>query len=101
MCIRDSIKRDKTAWTTLRTACANLRGMIDAGLHAYFKEHFAETERRLADNDQRGFQKHLKGTVGLDGRKARSGQFIIDEDCTLLKDRCAFLNDGRGISVPF
>ena len=49
------IKRDKTAWKTLRTACANLRGVIDAGLPAYFEEYLAETERLLADNDQRGF----------------------------------------------
>ena len=47
------IKRDKTAWKMLRTACANLRGVIDAGLHAYFEEYLAETERLLADNDQR------------------------------------------------
>ena len=32
------IKRDKTTWKTLRTACANLREVIDAGLHAYFDE---------------------------------------------------------------
>ena len=49
------IKRDKTAWKTLRTACANLRGVINAGLPAYFEEYLAETERLLADNDQRGF----------------------------------------------
>ena len=86
-----SIKRDKTAWKTLRTACANLRGEIDAGLHAYFEEHLAKTERLLADNDQRGFYKHLKGTVGLDSRKARSEQFIMDEDGTLVKDKVRIL----------
>ena len=59
--------RDKTAWRTLRTACANLQGEIDAGLDAYFEEYLAETERLLADNDQRGFYNHLKGTVGLNG----------------------------------
>ena len=47
--------RDRTAWKTLRTACANMRAMIDAGLHAYFEEYLAETERLLADNDRRGF----------------------------------------------
>ena len=80
------IKRDKTAWKTLRTACANLRGVIDAGLHAYFEEYLAETERLFADNAQRGFSKHLKGTVGLGGRKVRSKHFIMDEDGTLLRD---------------
>ena len=43
--------RDRTAWKTLRTACANLRAVIDAGLHAYFEEYLAETERPFADND--------------------------------------------------
>ena len=46
--------RERTAWKTLRTACANLRAVIDAGLHAYFEEYLAETERLLADNDHRG-----------------------------------------------
>ena len=60
--------------------------MIDAGLHAYFEEYLAETERLFADNAQRGFSKHLKGTVGLGGRKVRSKHFIMDEDGTLLRD---------------
>ena len=50
------------------------------------QEDLAETERLLADNDQQGFYKHLKGTVGLGGRKARSEQFM-DEDGTLPKDK--------------
>ena len=58
---------ETTAWKTLRTACANLRAVVDAGLNAYFEEYFVETERLLADNDQRGFYEHLKGTVGLGG----------------------------------
>ena len=29
----------------------------------------------------------MKGTVGLGGRKARSEQFIMDEDGTLLRDK--------------
>ncbi|MEP3106391.1 MAG: hypothetical protein ABJO54_04965 [Hyphomicrobiales bacterium] len=61
--------------------------MNDAAMHAYFDECLAETERLLTDNDQRGFYKHLKGTVGLDGRKATSEQFIWDEDGTLLRDK--------------
>ena len=59
--------------------------MIDAGLHAYFEEYLAETERLIADND--GVYKHLKGTMGLGGRKARSEQFIMDDDGTLLRDK--------------
>ena len=47
--------RDRTAWKTLRTVCANLRAVIDSGLHLCFEEYLAETERLLADNDQRGF----------------------------------------------
>ena len=52
-----------------------------------FEEYLAETERLLADNDQRGFYRHLTGTVELGGGKARSEQFIMDEDGTLLKDK--------------
>ena len=79
--------RDQAAWKMLKTACTNLRGVIDAGLHAYFETNLAETRRLRADNDQRGFYKHLKGTMGLGGHKARSEQFIMDEDCTLLRDK--------------
>ena len=66
--------KDKSAWKMLMTACANLRGVIDAGLHAYFEEYLAETERLLADNYQRGFHKDLKGTVGweVEWREASS-----------------------------
>ena len=49
------IKKDKTAWRTLKTACVNLRRAIDAALHAYFEEYLAETEKLLADNDQWSF----------------------------------------------
>ena len=86
--------RDRTAWKTLRTACANLRAVIN------FEEYLAETERLLADNDQRGFYKRLKGTVGLGGRKARSEQFIMDEDGPLLGTRCAFVNGEGDSSRP-
>ena len=87
--------RDRTAWKTLRTACANLRAVIDAGLHA--SEYLAETERLLADNDQRGFYKHLHGTVGMGGRKARSEQFIMDEDGTLLRDKVRIRKGWGGV----
>ena len=64
------------------------------------QEDLAETERLLADNDQQGFYKHLKGTVGLGGRKARSEQFM-DEDGTLLRDKVRIRERrGRGSSRP-
>ena len=74
--------------------------MVDAGLNAYFEEYFVETERLLADNDQRGFYKHLKGTVGLGGRKARSERFIMDEDGTLLRDKVRICKRWGGSSRP-
>ena len=85
------IKKDTTAWKTPRTARVNLRRAINAVLHAYFEEYLAETERLLAGNNLRCFYKHLKGTVGLDGRKARSEQFIRDQDDTLLRDKVRIL----------
>ena len=77
----------KTALKMLMTACANLRGVIDAGWHAHVQEYLAEAERLLAENDQRGFYKHVKGTVGLAGRNVRSEQFIMDQDGTLLRGK--------------
>ena len=79
--------RDRIAWKTLRTACANLQQVVAAGIHAYFEEYLAETGRLLANNDQRGFYRYMKSTVGLEGKKARSEQFIREEDGTLLRDR--------------
>ena len=78
--------RDTTAWKMLKTACANLRGVIDAELHTYVEEYFPETESLLADNDQRGFGKYLTDTVELGDRMARCEQFIMSEDGTLLED---------------
>ena len=60
------------------------------------KNTLAETERLLTDIDRRGFYKHLKGTVGMAGRKARSEQSIMDEDATLLRTKCAFVNGTGG-----
>ena len=31
----DTLPRERTAWKTLRTTCANLRKVIDAGVHSY------------------------------------------------------------------
>ena len=39
---------------------------------------------------------HLKGVVGLGGRKARSEQVIMDEDGTLLRDKVRIRERWRG-----
>lgn len=78
-----ALRGTKLRGRPLRTACANLRGVIDAGLHIYFGGYLVETERLLADNDQRGFHNHLKGMVGMDGRNTAIEQSIMDEDDTL------------------
>ena len=57
--------RDRIAWKTPRSAYASLQGVIDAGLHTYFEEYLAETERLLANEHQRGFYKHLKSIGGI------------------------------------
>ena len=44
-------------------------------------------EKLLVQNDERDFHKHLKGTVGMGGKKARSEQFVRDEDGALLRDK--------------
>ena len=66
---------------------SNLRGVNDAGLHAYFEEKISWKAGLVVYNDQGGFFKHVKGTVGLGYRKARSEQLIMDEDGTLLRDK--------------
>ena len=70
----------ETARKTLRSACANRREVIAAGLHAYSEGYLAGTERLVpylvASNDQRVFFKHLKRTVGLEGTGARSEKFV-------------------------
>ena len=71
--------RDRTEWKALRSACANLPEVIAAGVHTYFGDYLAETERLLANNEQRGFYKHLKSTVGLIRTEAMSEQFTSDE----------------------
>ena len=78
--------RDRTPWKTLRSACANLQKLVASGLHAFFEAYLARTERLLTNNNQRGFYKHLKSAVGLEVTKARSEQFIRDEDVTLLRE---------------
>ena len=62
-----------------------IRRVVDAALDAYFEEYQDETERLLANNDQRGFYKHLKGAVGWDGRKAKHKHFIGDKDSMVLR----------------
>ena len=44
---------------------SNLRGVNDAGLHAYFEEKISWKAGLVVYNDQGGFFKHVKGTVGL------------------------------------
>ena len=64
-----------------------MQKVITTGLHTYFDGYLAQTGRLLANNDQRGFYKNLKSTVGLEETKARGEQFIRDEDGSLLRDK--------------
>ena len=79
----------------MTSACANLQKVINAGVHAYFGGHLAETERLLVNNNQRVFYKHLTSTVELEGTTARSYQLIRDKDGTVLMDKVRFVNDER------
>ena len=78
---------EKNAWKTLRSACANLQKVIAAGLDAYCEAYLAEIERLLANNGERGFYKHRKNSVGLEGTKAKSEQLNRDEDGMLLRGK--------------
>ena len=72
--------------------------MISARLHAYFEAYLAETEQLLANDDQRGFYKHVKSTVVLEGTKARSEQLIRDEDGTIRRDKVRIRERWAGFS---
>ena len=72
---------------SISTSTENLQQVVAAGIHAYIEEYLADTERLLANNEQRGFYRQLTSTVGLYGEKARSEQFIRNEDGTLLRDK--------------
>ena len=70
--------RGRTAWKTLRTACANLRAVIDAGLLAYFEEYLAETET-IRRQRPAGFLQAFEGHGGVgrskgEKRAVHSGQ---------------------------
>lgn len=59
-------------------------------MSAYDEGYLAETERLLADNDQRGFYNRLKRTVGFEGRNERSELFIRDEGDTLSRNKVTY-----------
>ena len=68
-------------------ACANLRGVMDAGLHSNFEEYVAEKERLLADNDQRGFYKHVM---------ERWGWEVVSEKLAVHHGRGWHASNGQG-----
>ena len=79
--------RDRTGWKALGMVCANLQGVVDAGLHASFEEYVTETERLHADNDQRGFYKHLM---------ARWGWEVVSEKRAVYHRRGWHASKGQG-----
>ena len=64
--------QDRIAWKTLRTACANL----GRGVHAYFEEYLAETERllRIEQRSTRVLEApEVYGRVRTEKREERAG----------------------------
>ena len=45
--------------------------MIGAGVNSHFNQFIIEVERTIESGDQRGFYKHLKGTVGMEGARVK------------------------------
>lgn len=54
--------------------------MIAVRISSWIDEYLSETEGCSADNDQRGFSKHPKTAVRLEGKHERDEQCIKDED---------------------
>ena len=64
-----------------------------------FEEYLAETERLLADNDQRGLYKNLKEYRRVETANPRREQCIRGDDGTLLRDTVQFFE--RGVRVSY
>ena len=77
----------RAEWRALKTACAQVRDVIDTSVYSHFSQFVIELERIIAKGDQRGFYRHLKGTVGMEGSRVREEQYIRDEAGVLLRDK--------------
>ncbi|CAM9714857.1 unnamed protein product, partial [Pylaiella littoralis] len=80
-------QRTPARWKSLRTACKGVQEAIDAGINAHLERYVAKVERLYEERDMRGLYKHLKGSVGLDGRPSEGQQFIQDENGVLLRSQ--------------
>lgn len=86
---------NRAKWRAHKTACAQLREVIDTGGYAHFEQYVAELERKLESGDQRGFHQHLKGAVGMEGTTPNEEQYIRDEYGVLvLRDKGQFVGGG-------
>ena len=55
-------------------------------MDSHFNQFVTESERIIESGYQRGFYKHLKGTVGMEGTRVKEEQYIRDEDGILLRN---------------
>ena len=77
------------------SVCANLQKVIAAGLHAYFEEYLAETERLLANNDQKGFYEHFRVRWDWKGLKRGVSSSLGTRNARCCGIRYEFVNDGK------
>jgi len=77
----------RVEWKALKAACAHVQDVIGAGVNSHFNQFITELERIIESGDQRGFYKHLKGTVGMEGTRVKEEQYIRDEDGVLLRNK--------------
>lgn len=59
--------------------CKRVRTAKDAGINAQLERYVEELKRLDKQRGMRGLYKHLKESVGLDGKPSGGQQFIKDE----------------------
>ena len=69
----------RVEWKALKAACAHGRDAIGTDANSHFNRFVTELELKIESRDQRGFYKHLKGTVGMEGTRVKEEQYIRDE----------------------
>lgn len=71
----------------LETVSTQRREVIDTGGNAHLENYVAELERVPEIINQRGFDKHLKRTVRVQGTRAKEEECMKDEDCVYTAGR--------------
>ena len=76
----------RVEWKVLKAACAHVQDVVGAGVN-FTSTRSSSSWSESSRADPRGFYKHLKGTVGMEGTRVKEEQYIRDEDGILLRNK--------------